>query len=140
RPERNVGKGVSRFDLFRFTDGRTEQRDLSGDEIFLLERRLSDGDVECGGKLCPVPAEGIHRTGEDQRLEHPLVADAQVDTLAKVEQGAEGSVLRSRGEYRIDRCSSDVADAAEPKTNPGVTDDGELVTRFVDVGRQDLQS
>ena len=48
--------------------------------------------------------------------------------------------LRARGEDRVDRRASDVADRAEPEADPLVADHGELVARLVHVGRQHLDA
>jgi len=47
-------------------------------------------------------AERIHRTRLHERLEHFLVAGAQVDLLAEIEERLEASRLAPRGEDRLD--------------------------------------
>src|SRR6476660_7440714 len=82
----------------------------------------------------------IKRACLSERFEDALVADAKVDSLAQIEQGAERSALSAGSENRIDCGASDVSDSAKAKPNLPITNDSELVARFVDVGRKNLES
>src|SRR6476646_10262599 len=85
-------------------------------------------------------AERVHRSGVHERFQNALVADAQVDSLAELEQRVEGAVLLSCVEDRIDRGAPDVTDSTEPEANVPLADDRELVAGFVDVRRKYLES
>src|SRR5207237_5786487 len=66
--------------------------------------------------------------------------NAEIDPLAKIEQRAERSVFPTRGDNRIDCGATDVTNGAESEPNLRVTDDGELVSGFVDVGGENLDT
>src|SRR4029077_947199 len=72
-------------------------------------------------------------------IEHPLVADAEVDSLAQVEDRPERAVFLPRTDDRFDRGATDVANAAESEADLRLADHRELVAGFVDVRRQDLE-
>src|SRR2546423_10757500 len=76
----------------------------------------------------------------DQRLEHALVADAEIDSLAELEQRLEWSVRLPGADDGINRGSSDVPHSAQPKADLGLPDDGELVAGLVDIRRKDFNS
>ena len=63
-----------------------EERDLAARHVFLRERRFVNRRVERGRELRAVAAERVERAGVDQRFEHALVAAAQVDAVAEVEE------------------------------------------------------
>jgi hypothetical protein len=92
----------------------TEQRHLAHRLLLLLERRLLHCGVERRPVLRAVAAESVERARRDQRLEHALVAGAQIDPLGEVEEAREGSRPLC-GENRIDRAASDVRIAPSPK-------------------------
>jgi hypothetical protein len=71
-------------------------------------------------------AQPIECARVNERLEHALVADAQINALAQIENTREG-LLGSRLEHRIDRRAPDVPDGPEPKTNASIANDRELV-------------
>ena len=94
--------------------------------------------VERGHELRSLGAERVAGPGVDQRLDHTLVAQPQVDPVAQLDERAVRTSLPPRDD-RCDRALADVADGAEPEADPPLTDDRELVARFVHVGREDLQ-
>src|SRR6202022_2570738 len=86
RPWRHVGESVGRLRLLEFFRRSAEERDLTGGDVLLPQGRLANCGVEGGRKLRAVSAERIHRTRMNQRLEHSLVADAEIDPLTQVEE------------------------------------------------------
>src|ERR1051326_2939718 len=84
-------------------------------------------------------AERIERARLDQRLDHLLVAGAEVDVLAEAEERLEAADAAARLEDRLDRSLSDALHSAEAEADVRA-DYGERVVRFVDVRRQDLDA
>src|SRR5688500_17767518 len=62
-----------------------EERALSARALLLLERCLLDRRVQDGKQLCAMALEAVERTGPDERLEHALVAETEVDAVAQLE-------------------------------------------------------
>src|SRR6185503_11268962 len=105
----------------------TEEGHLSGSALLLLERCLLQRAVENRCVLRAMPTEIIQRAGRDERLEHPLVAQTQVDALAEIEETPERALLRTRGEQGVDRRASNVANGAEAEAYALLGDHRELV-------------
>ena len=61
-----------------------------------------------------------------QRLEHPLVAYAEIDSLGEIEDRLDRSFFLRR-DYRIDCRLADVANSAKTESDSLLADDGELV-------------
>ena len=72
-------------------------------------------------------AEGIHGSSVDECFEHPLVAHAQIDPIAQIEQRAERTILMARVDDRVDCGASDIANAAKAEADLRVADHCELV-------------
>ena len=62
-PRRDVGKAVRGPGLLRLACRGAEERRLPGHKVFLLERGLSDGEIERCRELRAVTSERIHRSG-----------------------------------------------------------------------------
>ena len=76
------------------TAGRlAEQRRLARLALLLQELGLAQRRLERLDELLAVPAERVAGAGGDQRLEHPLVAEPEVDPLDEVDERGEGRVL-----------------------------------------------
>ena len=65
-----------------------EEAVLARGGVALRFLRALHGLVECGEDL-GAAAEGVHRAGLDQRLQHALVQQAQVDLLAELPEAGE---------------------------------------------------
>ncbi len=74
----------------------------------------------------------------DQRLDDPLVAQAQINPSGEIGEGLEG-LLSTCYNHRFDRSPAHIAHRAKAKANPPVADDRELESRFVHVRRQHLE-
>jgi hypothetical protein len=61
-------------------------------------------------------AEAVERTGRDQRLEHTLVAETEIDAIREVVKRRE-LALAPRAEDRIDRRSANVPNRAEAEAD-----------------------
>src|SRR3954468_20078421 len=127
-PRWDVGQHVAGFGRARVAGSRSEQRRLPGDKVLLSERCLADRDVQRRRQLRAVTAQRIHCAGVDESLEHALVADAKVDSLAQIEDRLEGAILGAGGKNGINRRSANVPDAAQSEAKLRLADDGELVT------------
>src|SRR5256885_12998396 len=86
------------------------------------------------------PAERVAGAGVDERLEDALVAEAQVDPVAQVDERAVRPPRGPPGENRLDRARADVLDRAEAEAEPAVADHRELEPGLVDVRRQHLEA
>ena len=64
--------------------------------LLLEQLRLAQHAVERLAELLPVAAERVAGARGDQRLDHPLVAEPEVDPLDEVGQRRERRVLRAR--------------------------------------------
>src|SRR5438105_2313233 len=115
-----------------------EERDLTRRALLLLERRLLERTIEDCPVLGAMTTDVIESAGGDERLEDPLVAQTQIDALAQIEDRRERTLVTARQENRVDRRAADVADRAEPKTDPLVADDGKLIPRFIHIGWEHL--
>src|SRR3989440_9158836 len=101
---------------------------------------LSERGVERRHELGAVPAERVAGAGVDERLEDALVAEAQVDPVAQVDERAVRPPRGPPGENRLDRARADVLDRAEAEAEPAVADHRELEPGLVDVRRQHLEA
>ena len=84
-------------------------------------------------------AEEVERSRLDQRLDHFLVARAQVDRFAELEERCEPPLLLARFEDRFDGAAADAFHRAEAEADVRA-DHGEGVVRLVDVRRQDADA
>src|SRR5207253_3095452 len=84
-PGRNVGERRARS---RERGGFAEQAHLAGLSVPLTRLGFGEGVVqrrdELGALAAPVAGERVACAGVDQRLEHALVAEAQVDAVALI--------------------------------------------------------
>src|SRR5205085_473111 len=136
RPGRDVGKrgpGPGARGL------SPEQRMLTRVPLRLASLRLAIRVVQGGHQLRAVAPEGIARAGVDQRLDHPLVAEPEVDPLAQLYERATGPAGLPPREDRLDRAFAHVLDRAEAKADALVAHHGELEARLVHVGGEDLE-
>ena len=138
RPRRDVRERELRVWLQLAVKRAAEHRYLSRRRFLLLERRFTQRLVENRGVLRAVTAEAVERARLNERLEHALVADAQVNAIGEIEQRLERAI-RARRDNRIDRRAADVSDCAESEADSLLADDGELVSRLVDIRRQQLE-
>ena len=83
-PGRHVGQ--RRRAAGRGAGGLAEQRRLARLPLLLQQLRLAEHRVERLDQLLAVAAQGVAGAGGDQRLEHPLVAEPEVDPLDEVGQ------------------------------------------------------
>ena len=114
-----------------------EERFLAGVAIGLLELGLLQRRLQRLEQLLAMAAERVTGTGGDEGLDHPLVAEPEVDALHQVGQ----RLVPARAppcDDRLDGAAAHVAHGAQPETDPLVRHDGELEPRFVHVGREDL--
>src|SRR5437016_13066471 len=117
-----------------------EESHLAGFALSLPGLRLSERGVERRHELGAVPAERVAGAGVDERLEDALVAEAQVDPIAQVDERAVRPPRGPPGENRLDRARADVLDRAEAEAEPAVADHRELEPGLVDVRRQHLEA
>ena len=111
---------------------------LAGEALLLAHLRLAERMIQRGDQLGPLASQGVAGAGVDQRLDHALVAQPQVDAVAQLDE----RVIRRRLASRDDGGDSTFADIpyrAQSKSYPLITDDCELITRLVHVGREDLK-
>src|SRR6185436_9368600 len=72
---------------------------LAREALLLPHLGLAEGVVQRGHELRALAPERITRAGVDQRLDHPLVAQPQIDPVAQLDQRA----IRTRLPSRDDR-------------------------------------
>ena len=72
-------------------------------------------------------AKRIHGSSVGERFEHSLVAYAKIDSIAQIEQRAEGAVLLAGVDDRIDGGAPDISNAAKAEADLRLTNYGELV-------------
>ena len=85
-PRLDVGQRMGRLHFFATARGRAEQRGLTSGDVFLLERRLADGEIEGRGELGAMSAQRIHGPGVDESFEDALIANTEIDALAEIEE------------------------------------------------------
>ena len=79
------------------------------------------------------------RADPDERLEHPLVREPEVDPRAEIRQRLERAARFARGDDRLDRALPDILDRDQPEAD-GLALDRELDAGAEDVGRSDLDA
>src|SRR5450432_4243023 len=135
-PGRDVRQRARELRAWRLiAGGKAEERALATRRLILFEPRLLQRGIERREKLRAMAAERVERAGCDHRLEDALVAQPQVDAIAEIEERREGRI-RARSQDRVDRGTADIANRAKAEAHALVADDGELVSRLVDVGGQ----
>src|SRR5439155_7557744 len=100
----------------------SEQRMLTRLPLLLARLRLGKRDVERGDELGAVAAERVAGARVDQCLDHPLVAEPQVDAVAQVDERAVRPCRGPPCDDRLDRASPDILDRAQPEPDSGVAD------------------
>ena len=128
----------------RDTRALAEEPDLAGvalglPRLCLRKRRVQRGH-QLGTMPPPSPSERVARARVDQRLDHALVAEPQVDTLAQLHQGAVGPVRVPAREDRFDRPLTHVLDRAQAEADALVAHHRELEARLVHVGGEDEEA
>src|SRR2546426_1282154 len=103
-----------------------EQRVLARVPLRLAGLRLGKGVVQRRDQLRAVAAEGVAGTGVDQRLDHALVAQPQIDAVAQVDERAIRPTGASPRDDRLDRAAAHVLDRPEPEPDAAVAHHGEL--------------
>src|SRR5258705_13349233 len=99
---------------------------LPGEALLLAHLRFTEGVIERGNELGALAAQRIASARIDQRFDDALVAEPQVDAVAQLHERAVGCLAPARDDRR-DRALAHVPHGAEPKADPAVADDGELV-------------
>src|SRR5207244_7264456 len=106
-----------------------------GLSLLLAYPALGERGVERRDELGPLPPavsrERVTGAGVDDRLEHALVAEPQVDPLAQVYERGVGPAARTARDDGLDGPGTDVLDAPQPEPEPPVGDHGELEARLV---------
>src|SRR5438270_10538491 len=105
---------------------------LPGEALLLAHLRLAERMIQGGHQLRTLAPQGVAGAGVDQGLDHPLIAQPQIDAIAQLYQRAVRARLASCDDGR-DGSFANVAHRAQPESNSLITDDRELITRFVDV-------
>ena len=133
-PVGNVGQFVVvRLGLFLLKHAK--QAVLAGFGVALGFLRLLHGFVEDGHQL-RAAAQGIHGAALDQRFEHALVEQAQIDVLAEFEDRFEAAQLLAGGDDRFDGVAADVLHRGQAEADR-LAVRSEVRVGNVDVGRFD---
>ena len=108
---------------------------LSARPFALLALRALHGAVDYGEDLRPARAEGIHRAGFDQALDHAPVEQPRVHVIAKLVQRREAAKLAARLENSLHRVLTHVLDRlqAEPYR---FADRSEMERARIDIRRE----
>src|SRR6266849_9854315 len=106
---------------------------LTREALLLAHLRFAECVIQGRHELRALASQGITRAGVDQRFNHALVAQPQVDAIAQLHERAIGRLASTRDD-RGDPALAYVPHSAESETDALVPDDGELVARLVDVG------
>ena len=81
-PGRNFGEGGSGTGDGCFI---TKQRVLAREALLLAHLRLAERVVQCRHQLRAFGTEGVARAGVDQRFDHPLITQPQIDAIAQLD-------------------------------------------------------
>ena len=112
-----------------------EQRALPRHPVALLRLAVGDGVVEAEQHLGRMTERG-ERADLDQRLQHPLVDEAQVDPGAQVGERPEVAARLACRDHGLDGALADVLDRQQPEPD-GLPLDREVEPALVDVRWQD---
>ena len=114
-PVGDVGQFVVvRFGVFLLEDAK--QAMLAGFGVALGFLRLLHGLVEDGHEL-RAAAHGIHGAALDQRFEHALVEQAEVDVFAEFKDRFEAAEFLAGGDDRFDRVAADILHGGEAEAD-----------------------
>src|SRR5579864_6136244 len=93
-----------------------EEAVLAGFGVALDFLGLLHGLVEDRGEL-GAAAEGVHGATLNQRFEHSLVEQAEIDVFAELEDRFEAAEFLARGDDRFDSVAADVLDSRETEAD-----------------------
>ena len=124
---------VARRCFFLLEDAK--QAVLAGFGVALGFLRLLHGLVEHGHELSAA-AEGIHGAALDQRFDHALVEQSQVDVFAELEDGFEAAQLLARGNNRFNGIAADILHRGQAEAD-GLSMWREVRVGDIDIGRLD---
>src|SRR5258705_8881049 len=91
----------------------SEEAPLTGEPLLLPHLRFAEGVIESGDQLGALAAQRVASARVDQRFDHPLVAEAELDPVAQGDERTVGTRLAA-GDDRRDRPFADVAHGDPP--------------------------